>query len=133
MDDATLKSGLTAFATLLVVVDPFDVLPIFISLARNRPATERSGIATRAVLLDFMISLFFLVAGHGALAFLGVLVHAFSISGGILLFITALPMLFGQRPALQSAEKNESGGTSRFFHSPSHCLPVQAQLRAFSC
>ena len=30
MDDATLKFGLTAFATLLVVVDPFGVLPIFI-------------------------------------------------------------------------------------------------------
>ena len=109
MDDATLKFGLTAFATLLVVVDPFGVLPIFISLARNRPARERSRLATRAVALGFMISLFFLVAGHSALAFLGVSVHAFSISGGILLFVTALPMLFGQRPALQSAEKDESG------------------------
>ena len=68
-----------------------------------------SGIATPAVLLGFMISLFFLVAGHSALAFLGVSVHAFSISGGILLFVTALQMLFGQRPALQSAEKSEAG------------------------
>jgi multiple antibiotic resistance protein len=109
MDEATVKFGLTAFATLLVVVDPFGVLPIFISLARSRPTRERSGIATRAVLLGFMISLFFLVAGHSALAFLGVSVHAFSISGGILLFVTALPMLFGQRPALQSAEKTERG------------------------
>jgi multiple antibiotic resistance protein len=109
MDEATLKFGLTAFATLLVIVDPFGVLPIFISLARNRPARGRSRLATRAVVLGFMISLFFLVAGHTALAFLGVSVHAFSISGGILLFVTALPMLFGQRPALQSAEKNESG------------------------
>jgi multiple antibiotic resistance protein len=109
MDDATLKFGLTAFATLLVVVDPFGVLPIFISLARNRPARDRSRLATRAVALGFMISLFFLVAGHSALAFLEVSVHAFSISGGILLFVTALPMLFGQRPALQSAEKDESG------------------------
>ena len=41
--------------------------------------------------------------------FVGVSVHAFSISGGILLFVTAVPMLFGQRPALQSAETNESG------------------------
>jgi len=109
MDDVLLKFGLTAFATLLVVVDPFGVLPIFISLAKNRSPRERSGIATRAVLLGFMISLFFLVAGHSALAFLGVSVHAFSISGGILLFVTAVPMLFGQRPALQSAETNESG------------------------
>jgi small neutral amino acid transporter SnatA (MarC family) len=56
-----------------------------------------------------MISLFFLVAGHSALAFLGASVQAFSISGGILLFVTAVPMLFGQRPALQSAETNERG------------------------
>ena len=109
MDDALLKFGLTAFATLLVVVDPFGVLPIFISLAKNRSPRERSAIATRAVLLGFTISLFFLVAGHTALAFLGVSVHAFSISGGILLFVTAVPMLFGQRPALQSAQTNESG------------------------
>jgi MarC family integral membrane protein len=68
-----------------------------------------TGIATRAVLLGFMISLFFLMAGYSALAFLGESVHAFSVSGGILLFFTTVPMLFGQRPALQSAETNESG------------------------
>lgn len=39
MDDALLKFGLTAFATLLVVVDPFGVLPIFTSLAK--PFTGR--------------------------------------------------------------------------------------------
>jgi multiple antibiotic resistance protein len=78
MDNSVLKFGLTAFATLLVVVDPFGVLPIFISLAKNRSPRERTGIATRAVVLGFMISLFFLVAGHSALAFLGVSVHAFS-------------------------------------------------------
>ena len=111
MDDATLKFGLTAFATLLVVVDPFGVLPIFISLARNRPARERSRLATRAVVLGFMISLFFLVAGHSALAFLGVSVHAFSISGGILLFVTALPMLFGQTAGVAvGGEKRERAG-----------------------
>jgi multiple antibiotic resistance protein len=57
MAGATLKFGLTAFATLLVVVDPIGVFPIFISLARNRPARERSRLATRAVLLGFMICL----------------------------------------------------------------------------
>jgi hypothetical protein len=76
-----LRCRVTAFAILLVVVDPFGVLPIFISLAKNRPTRERTRIATRAVLLGFMISLFFLVAGLSALAFLGVSVHALSISG----------------------------------------------------
>jgi multiple antibiotic resistance protein len=107
MDDPLLKFGLTAFPTLLVVVDPFGVLRIYVSLAKNRLARERAGIATCAVLLGFLISLFCLVAGHNTLAFLEVSVHAFSISGGILLFVTAVPMLFGQRPALQSAETSE--------------------------
>ena len=109
MDDSLLKFALTAFTTLLVVVDPFGVLPIFISLTRDRPEPERASIVTRAVILGFAISLFFLVAGNAALSYLGVTVHAFSISGGILLFATAMPMLFGQRPALQSHEDGESG------------------------
>jgi multiple antibiotic resistance protein len=108
-DDSLLRFGLTAFTTLLVVVDPFGVLPIFLALAKDRPQPERARIVARAVALGFAISLFFLVAGHSALSYLGVTVHAFSISGGILLFATALPMLFGQRPALQSNEDGESG------------------------
>jgi multiple antibiotic resistance protein len=55
------------------------------------------------------VALFFLVAGRTVLSYLGVTVHAFSISGGILLFIAALPMLFGQRGGLQSPEPNERG------------------------
>jgi multiple antibiotic resistance protein len=41
------------------------------------------------------------------LSYLGVTVHAFSISGGILLFVAAMPMLFGQRGGLQSPEPKE--------------------------
>lgn len=54
--------------------------------------------------------LLFLVAGHRALAYLGVTVHAFAISGGILLFATAMPMLFGHRPGTQTAEPSERAG-----------------------
>src|SRR6185436_7254287 len=49
------------------------------------------------------------VAGRAVLSYLGVTVHAFSISGGILLFVAAMPMLFGQRGGLQSAEPKEHG------------------------
>jgi multiple antibiotic resistance protein len=63
MDDALLKFFLAAFATLLVVVDPFGVLPIFIAFTKNRSPRERTAIATRAVLLGFVISLFSLWPG----------------------------------------------------------------------
>ncbi|MGH8470920.1 MAG: MarC family protein, partial [Gammaproteobacteria bacterium] len=42
-------------------------------------------------------------------AYLGVTVHAFAISGGILHFATVLPMLFGQRPALQCSARDQPG------------------------
>jgi multiple antibiotic resistance protein len=109
VEESTLKFALTAFTTLLVVVDPFGVLPIFVFLLANHNRAERARVIRRAVFIGFAIALGFLLAGHSMLSYLGVTVHAFSISGGLLLFATAMPMLFGQRPAMQSSESNEQG------------------------
>jgi multiple antibiotic resistance protein len=109
MSQGLLQFGLTAFVTLAVVVDPFGVVPIFIVMTREMKATERRTIVTRAVMIALTVTLFFLLAGRTVLSYLGVTVHAFAISGGILLFATALPMLFGQRPALQSSERDQHG------------------------
>ncbi len=62
---------------------------------------------TRAVLVTFAVALFFLPAGRCLLARLAVSVHAFAISGGVLLFATALPMLFKHRPGVQTPERRE--------------------------
>lgn len=109
MDQEILRFGLAAFVTLLVVVDPPGVVPIFVALTQNEPARRRA-ILTRAVLIAFGVALFFLIAGRAVLSYLGVTVHAFSISGGILLFVAAMPMLFGQRGGLQAPEPRERGG-----------------------
>src|SRR5688500_1296658 len=106
MDQDILRFGLAAFVTLLVVVDPPGVVPIFVALTQDRPERRRA-ILTRAVLIAFAVALFFLIAGRAVLSYLGVTVHAFSISGGILLFVAAMPMLFGQRGGLQSTEPKE--------------------------
>lgn len=97
------KFGLTAFVTLLVVVDPFGVIPIFSSLTDGLTKPRRQAVLSRAVGVAFLVAFFFLLAGRVALGSLGVTVNAFGISGGILLFMTALPMLFGQRGGLQGA------------------------------
>ena len=41
------------------------------------------------------------------LSYLGVTMHAFAVGGDVLLFLLALPMLFGQRSSLQSPEGGE--------------------------
>jgi multiple antibiotic resistance protein len=109
MDQEIIRFGLAAFVTLLVVVDPPGVVPIFVALTQNEPSRRRA-ILTRAVLIAFGVALFFLIAGRAVLSYLGVTVHAFSISGGILLFVAAMPMLFGQRGGLQKPEPRDRGG-----------------------
>jgi multiple antibiotic resistance protein len=107
MTQELFQFGLTAFVTLLVVIDPPGVVPIFVSLTEGAGAAKRRAIGTRAVMIAFLIALFFLLAGRSVLSYLGVTIHAFAISGGVLLFATALPMLFGQRGGLQAPERDE--------------------------
>ena len=113
MDHDFLRFGLAAFVTLLVVVDPPGVVPIFVALTRDEEPARRRAILTRAVVIAFWVAVFFLVAGRSVLSYLGVTVHAFSISGGILLFATAMPMLFGQRGGLQAPERRERGSVGQ--------------------
>lgn len=105
--NALLQYGLTAFVTLIVVVDPLGGTPMFVTLTEGRKPGERERILNQAVSAAFGVAVFFLVAGRALLSYLGVSVEAFGISGGILLFITALPMLFGQRAGLQAPERGE--------------------------
>lgn len=109
MDQDFLRFGLAAFVTILVVVDPPGVVPIYVALTKDEEPRRRRAILIRAVLIAFGVALFFLVAGRAVLSYLGVTVHAFSISGGILLFVAAMPMLFGQRGGLQAPEGRERG------------------------
>lgn len=109
MDQDFLRFGLAAFVTLLVVVDPPGVVPIYVALTKDEQPVRRRRILIRAVVIAFGVALFFLIAGRAVLSYLGVTVHAFSISGGVLLFVAAMPMLFGQRGGLQSPEPTEQG------------------------
>ncbi len=107
MSQDLIQFALTAFVTLIVVVDPIGVVPIFVAMTRGMQGAERRGIISQAVGVAFGVALFFMLAGRFLLAYLGVSVDAFAISGGILLFVTALPMLFGERPGLQAPEPGE--------------------------
>lgn len=99
--------GLSAFVTLLVVVDPLGGAPIFDAMTQDRQSPVRQLILNQAITTALSVALFFLVAGRALLSYLGVSVDAFGISGGILLFLTALPMLFGHRAGLQAPESAE--------------------------
>jgi len=107
VDTGVVQFALTGFVTLLVVVDPVGVAPMFVALTREQSSEARRNTLLRAIAVAALVALFFLLAGRQLLSHLGVSVHAFAISGGILLFATALPMLFGHRPVLQGPGRGD--------------------------
>ena len=88
---------LTAFATLLVVIDPVGLLPIFVALTSGMGRAQRRAVALRACLIAAGLLALFGLAGESVLGFVGISMPAFRIAGGILLFLTALDMLFERR------------------------------------
>ena len=63
MDQDLLRFSLAAFITLLVVVDPPGVVPIFVALTKDEQPKQRRKILIRAVLIAFGVAL--LILGHG--------------------------------------------------------------------
>jgi multiple antibiotic resistance protein len=86
-----------AFVALFVIIDPVGLAPLFVALTQGMPARARRGVAIRACLVALGILTLFGVAGEAVLNFLGISMPAFRIAGGILLFLTALDMLFERR------------------------------------
>ncbi|GFE64059.1 MarC family protein [Litoreibacter roseus] len=88
---------ITAFVTLFVVIDPIGMAPMFVALTQGMDTRRRLGIALRSCVIAFGILTLFGLAGEAVLEFIGISMAAFRISGGILLFATALDMLFERR------------------------------------
>lgn len=94
MDTAFL---ITAFTTLFVVIDPPGLVPMFIALTIGMSPERRRAMALRACLIAAFLLTIFGLAGESILGFVGISMPAFRIAGGILLFLTALDMLFERR------------------------------------
>jgi multiple antibiotic resistance protein len=88
---------ITAFATLFVVIDPPGLVPLFIALTQGMGPERRRAMALRACIIASCLLLMFGLAGESILGFIGISMPAFRIAGGILLFLTALDMLFERR------------------------------------
>jgi len=88
---------ITAFVALFVVIDPIGLAPLFVAMTAHQTPQKRRRIAIRATLVGGGILLLFSVFGDTILTVVGISMPAFRIAGGILLFITALDMLFERR------------------------------------
>lgn len=88
---------ITAFVTLFVVIDPIGLAPIFIALTPGMDSAQRRRVGFRALVIATVLLMLFGLAGEAILSGIGISISAFRIAGGLLLFLTALDMLFERR------------------------------------
>lgn len=92
----------SAFVTLLLVVDPLGLVPTFLAVTEGLPATARRKVAQRACLIAAAVLAGAALGGGWLFKMLGISLPAFRIAGGLLLFSIASEMVFGVRTERQS-------------------------------
>ena len=98
----------TAFVTLFLVIDPIGLVPFYIALTADNTGRERRAIALRAALIAAVVLAIFGLAGDVILKGIGIGMPAFRIAGGLLLFLTAVDMLFERRAARREGQADDA-------------------------
>ena len=86
---------LSAFILLLLVLDPFGSLPVFISILGAVAPERRTRVAVREVVIAFVVLLLFMVSGQGFLTLMRLSERSLEVAGGVILIIIAIRMIFG--------------------------------------
>ena len=102
MSGAEWSLFVTAFVTLLVVIDPPGVAPIFASLTEGTSRAYRFKMALKGSAVATGVLFAFAFGGKTVLDLVGIGLPAFSTAGGILLFIMGMEMVFERRTERRS-------------------------------
>lgn len=84
------------FVTLWVVIDPIGTIPVFIAVTAGLEAAARRKTALLASIISAGVLLFFLVFGQLLIEALDIGLNSFQVAGGIIPFLFALTMIFGE-------------------------------------
>jgi multiple antibiotic resistance protein len=98
----------SALVTMLVVVDPIGLVPIFLSLTAKQSNEVRRRIALRASIIAGGVLTGFALIGQWLLIALSVTLPAFRIAGGLLLFAVAFDMVLGWRSEREGAQAEQA-------------------------
>lgn len=97
------------------VIDPIGTIPIYLAVAPRGDASQQRMMAFRAVGIAAIVLLFFIVAGELLLDAMQIPLYAFQMAGGIVLFLFALGMIFGESKPEEEMHLVERGWHSAVF------------------
>jgi multiple antibiotic resistance protein len=79
---------------LFFVIDPFGLIPLYVTLMSRVPPERRRPILVRELVIALVVLVVFLFAGKYLLQALHISEPALLIAGALILFLIALPMIF---------------------------------------
>lgn len=103
------------FIMFFAVIDPIGTVPVFIAVTSRYENQVKRKIAVKAALISAIVLIFFVVAGEVILTALKISLSAFQIAGGIVLFLFALSMIFGESKPEEEVEMAISGSETAIF------------------
>ncbi len=95
---------LSALVLLLLVLDPFGSLPIFISVMRGVAPERRRFVALREVSIAFLVLAVFMVGGQAFLGVMRLSERSLEVAGGVILGIIAMRMIFASGGEIYAAD-----------------------------
>jgi multiple antibiotic resistance protein len=102
-----LEIFLQYFVLYFVVIDPIGTTPLFLVVTKALNAKDKNKVAFEGVLIATIVLLFFAFFGNYVLKYLGISFPAFTIAGGVILFLIALEMLFDIRSERKKRSIND--------------------------
>jgi multiple antibiotic resistance protein len=115
-----IETALVSFTTFFVTIGPVDVAVLFASLTAHASISERRRIAFKGVFIASVILFTLAIGGTEVLAWLGITLPALRISGGLLLLLIAVDMVFARHSGAfwptpdESAEARQKEDISAF-------------------
>jgi multiple antibiotic resistance protein len=103
-----METAVVAFTTFFATVGPLDVAPVFAAMTPRALPKARRRMALRGTAIAAGILLLFALAGDIMLSSLGISMAALRVSGGILLLLIAIDMVFARSSGSTSTTEEEA-------------------------
>jgi len=103
------------FVLYFVVIDPLAAAPLFLIVTQGLKVKNKLKTAFEATVIATLILVFFAILGNFILSYLQISLSAFTIAGGIILFLISLEMLFDKRSRRKEDEIKESSAATSIF------------------
>jgi len=106
---------IATFIFFFAVIDPIGTVPVFIAVTSRYEESMKKRIAVKAILVSAAILIFFVAVGEFILSAIDTPLSAFQIAGGIVLFLFALTMIFGESKPEEEMQLAAEGSETAIF------------------